>query len=118
MALSSIRFVFVSCADCGAEVDRVEYDDAPTSAAVAAVVAALGIDDAAAVKLVKRNNPGAELTSEQNARALAELIAARAVDDRAAETYACPNGHDGELVVSDDNPTPAVATMIAKEAAR
>jgi hypothetical protein len=118
MMASTVKFVFVTCAECGAEVDRIEYDTEPTSPAVQQVMAALDVDEKTAVSLVKKNNEGAELTSEQQSRALAQAIVDRSVPDRDAETYACPLGHDGELKVTDDNPTPVVSTRLEKEAAK
>lgn len=113
--MSQIKHVFVACATCGAEVDRIEYDDGAASPAVTAVADALGVDAAEAARLVKKANPGAELSSEDNARALAAAVVAGKVDGRRADE--CPNGHT-DLTVSDSNPTPAVTTTIAKENTR
>jgi hypothetical protein len=110
MARQQIGFVFVVCSDCGAEVDRIEYDEGASSPAVESVATALGLGVDEATKLVKRTNPGAELTSEQRARQLASSIAS---GDAAGNDAKCPNGHDG-LSVTDEPPTPAVAVQIVK----
>lgn len=118
MMASTVKFVFVTCAECGAEVDRIEYDTEPTSAAVQQVMAALDVDEKTAVALVKKNNAGAELNSEERSRQLAEAIVSKSVEDRPDESYACPLGHDAGLKTTDDNPTPVVSTRLEKEAAK
>lgn len=113
--MQEARITFVVCAECGAEVDRVEYDAGREAPAVEAVAGALGIDNDEARKLVKRQNPGAERTGEQNARDLADAIAAGDVKGHPGK---CPLGHKAGLTVQDDNPTPAVTTTIVKGDAR
>lgn len=115
--MASVRYKFVVCATCGAEIDRVEFDEGVPAPAVSAVADALGLDEASATQLVADRLPGAELSSEQRAGSLADAIAAGAVPDRDESTYTCPNGHTG-AVVSDANPTPIVSTTIAKEAVK
>lgn len=110
----AIKMVHVVCAECRAEVDRIEYDENGLSRAVQNLMNDLGYDLAKAIKTVKRDAPGAEFSSEENARSLAESIANQTVEGRPAESYACPNGHDSYLLVTDDNPTPAVSTAVTK----
>lgn len=109
----SIRYVHVVCAesDCGAEVDRIEYDEDAIAPAVQAVMDSLDLDQAAATKLVAEHNPGAELSSKQSAHALAEQIVNKTVADRDAWTYDCPRGHDGGLKITDD-PEPLALTAL------
>lgn len=114
--MARVRNVYVVCSECNGEIDRIEFDADAPSAAVQAVTEALGLDEKAAFDLVKKQNPGAELNSEQKAKYLAEQIVARNVDGRDQETYVCPLGHDAELKVTEDSPTPLVHTSISKGA--
>ena len=111
----SLGFLYVVTED-GALVDTVEYESGAPSKAVADVAAALGMDEAAAAKLVAKNNPGAELSSEDAARALAEQIAAKNVPDRDPETYLDPDGNDVPLRVTDQRPAPAAPQIVKTEA--
>ena len=107
----ALRMIYVVCA-CGAPVDYIEYDDAATSKAVRDVMDALAMDEAEAKRLVGQQNPGAELTNEENARALADQIVRRAVPDRGADTYRCSVGHDDrELHVQEDRPAPVPVSI-------
>jgi hypothetical protein len=99
---AATQTLVIRCSECGTEVDRVKYTPAEgPPPAVATVAAALGLSEADAEKLVKKENPEALRSSEEAARALADDIAARDVEDRAADTYACPNGHDADLEVTE-----------------
>jgi acyl-CoA synthetase (NDP forming) len=89
----------VTCAECGAVVDTVEYDAAGQSGTVALVASALGVEADEAEKIVRRHNPDALKSPEERARAFAKLIAQKKVEGRPAETYKCRNGHDGALEV-------------------
>lgn len=110
----AIAYLFVTCADCGAEVDRLEYEPDTPAPAVQTVADQLGLGLDEARKLVKRHNPGAELASEETVRALADAIVAGSVDGRPAEADRCPAGHDAGLRVQSDNPTPAVVLAIRR----
>lgn len=113
----AIAYLFVTCADCGAEVDRLEYEPDTPAPAVQTVADALGLDLSDARKLVRSKNPGAELSSEEQTRALADRIVATDAElDRTPESYACPSGHEAGLAVSDTNPTPVVVTRLTKVA--
>jgi hypothetical protein len=95
----AVEYKRITCAGCGAEVDKVEYDPDAANPAVAAVVAALGVDEEAALRLVKRHNPDAAVDPVESATALADQIAAKSVPDRDESTYACPQGCDTTLEV-------------------
>ena len=112
--MAQVKCVFVVCSTCRAEVDRLEYTDENASTAVQTVMTALNVDQVAATDLVKKSNPGAELTSRDNTLALARNIVELAVPDREATTYLCPAGHDGGLQVTEDLPTPTVTVTIQK----
>lgn len=104
-----IAHIFVTDQN-GHEIDRIEYDAGSSeSKAVLDVMTALNKTAAEARALVAAENPGAELSSEENARALADQIAAKTVPDRDADTY---GKADSVLSVQDHNPTPAVAMSI------
>jgi hypothetical protein len=77
----ALKLLYVVCA-CGAPVDTVEYDDATASTAVTAVMEALGWDEQKARRMVGEQNPGAELTGEEQARGLADKIRRREVTDQ------------------------------------
>lgn len=109
--MAGIRFVFVVCATCNAEADRIEFDPDANSHAVDLVVEALGVSVEAAVSMVGKANPGAELSSADNARGLADAIVAGQVEGY--PQLSCPNGHDS-FTVSESNPTPAVSVALAK----
>lgn len=114
--MSAVKYVFVTCDACGAEVDRVEYDAGAAAPAVQDVANALNLSVDKAAAIVAEQNPGAELSSEDNARSLAEQIAAKSVKDRPKATYVCPSGcASPTLSVTDSNPTPMVAVAIAKQ---
>lgn len=107
----ALKLIYIVCS-CGATVDMVEYDDAATSRAVSDVMAALDVDEARARELVGTNNPGAELTGEENARMLADQIRTRSVPDRDKDTYTCGNGHyDKPLAITDQRPAPAAVSL-------
>jgi hypothetical protein len=109
----ALKLTYIVCA-CGAPVDVVEYDDAATSKPVADVMAALNVSEAEARDLVGTKNPGAELTGEEQARALADQIIHRAVPDRDPSTYVCANGHtDHDLHTQEERPL-AVPPMIVQ----
>lgn len=110
----AIAYQYVVCADCGAEVDRLEYEPGAASPAVQTVADALGLEPDAARKLVAKNNPGAELTSEEQTTALGQAIVAGEVEDRPAEADACPFGHDAGLRLQTEPPTPNVVLSIRK----
>ena len=111
----AIAYLYVTCADCGAEVDRIEYDPEADSSAVQAVAAALDLDQQEARKLVQSKNPGAELSSREAADELAAKVVERDTTlDRPADSYACPAGHDSGLEVGDGPPTPIVVTRLAR----
>jgi hypothetical protein len=108
----ALKLLYVVCA-CGAPVDTVEYDDATASTAVTAVMEALGWDEQKARRMVGEQNPGAELTGEEQARGLADKIRRREVEDRDAETYRCGQGHyDTELSVTDQRPAPVPVSIV------
>lgn len=113
----AIKYLFVVCADCGAEIDRLEYDAGAEAPAVVAVADALGVDTDQARKLVAKQNPGAELTNEANTRNLADQITAGTVNGYPDQACPASPDHTG-LEVSEDNPTPVVVTRIAKVSAR
>lgn len=114
----AIAYLFVTCADCGAEVDRLEFEPDTDSAAVLAVVGATGLDRDAAAKLVAKHNPGAELTSEEATRQLGDAIVAGKVDGRPVDADRCPiDAEHSGLQVQNDNPTPAVTLRIQKVSA-
>lgn len=113
--MARVRNLYVVCSECNSEIDRVEYDADAPSAAVQAVVDALAVSEEEAAKLVKKNNPGAELSSEDRARYVAEKIVAGTMEDRLAESYACPLGHDAPRAVTDSSPTPLVQTTVIKK---
>jgi len=109
----ALKLIYIVCA-CGAPVDVVEYDTASASKAVTDVMAALGIGYPEARELVGSSNPGAELTSEEQARGLADQIIHRNVPGRDPGTYVCANGHsDHELHTSEERPV-AVPPMIVQ----
>ena len=68
--MAGAAVMYLVCRECGAEVDRIEYDDQP-SPAVAAVQGALSVSEDEARRMVKRANPGAELSNHEQAKALA-----------------------------------------------
>jgi hypothetical protein len=103
---------YIVCATCGREVDAVEADDEQQSGAVVAVMGALGMDEAAARKLVAKNNPGAELSPLEARDQLAEQIVAQTVPDRPADTYVCPDGHTDGLRITDDRPLPPAVSIV------
>jgi hypothetical protein len=108
----ALKIIHVVCA-CGAPVDVVEYDDAAVSKPVADVMAALDVSEDEARRMVGTRNPGAELTGEEQARALAEQITKRAVPDRDRETYTCSAGHwDKELSVTELRPAPVPVSIV------
>lgn len=111
-----VRFVYVACATCGAEVDRVEFDAGAAAPAVQDVANALKISAKEAAALVEAKNPGAQLSSEDNARALAESIADKSVDGRLKGTYQCPNGHKDGLTVTETSPTPSIVAAVERSA--
>lgn len=98
---SDIRIMDIRCGECGMTVDRVEYDAAAqVPAGVAAIMGALGVDEAAARAICEEHNPEGLRTQQENAAALADAIVAGDVEDRPADTYACPNGHTGSLEIA------------------
>ena len=108
----AIAYLFVVCADCGAEVDRLEYEPDTPAPAVQTVADQLGLELDEARKLVKRHNPGAELSSEEAVQQLGAAIVAGNVDGY--PDTRCPAGHDAGLKVQSDNPTPAVVLAIRR----
>lgn len=95
------KFLIIRCGECDAEIDRVEYDAAAkTPPAVVALQSALGVSERQARSMVEAHNPDALQTQEEAARTLAADIAAGEVADRPRDTYACPNGHDAGLEVT------------------
>lgn len=113
--MARVRNVYVVCSECNSEIDRVEYDADAPSAAVQAVVDALAVSEEEAAKLVKKNNPGAELSSEDRAKYLASKIVDGVVEDRAENTYGCPLGHNAPREITDTSPTPLVSTTVIKK---
>lgn len=107
-----LKITYITCAECGAEVDAVEADDAGPAKAVQDVMAALDMSETEARKLVAKRNPGAELSSVESQGQLVERVLAKDVKDRPAETYVCPNGHDGELTASDQRPAPPASLVV------
>lgn len=108
----AIAYLFVVCADCGAEVDRLEFEPDTPAPAVQTVADQLGIEREAAHRLVKRHNPGAELTSEELVRERADAIVAGTVDGY--PNHGCPEGHDAGLRVQSENPTPSVVLRVQR----
>lgn len=108
----AMKIRYLVCTTCGREVDAVEADDEQQSAAVLAVMTALGMDEPAARKLVAKNNPGAELSPLEARDQLAEQIVAQTVPDRPADTYVCPDGHADGLRLTDDRPLPPSSLIV------
>jgi hypothetical protein len=92
----------VTCAECGAIVDTVEYDEGSSSSGTVALIAsALAVETDEAERIVRRHNPDALKSPRERAAAFAKLIAQKKVEGRPAETYVCRNGHDAALEVDE-----------------
>jgi hypothetical protein len=83
----------VTCSECGAVVDTVEYDEAGSSGTVALVASALAVEPDEAEKIIRRHNADALKPPRERALMFARTIAAKKVEGRPAETYVCRNGH-------------------------
>lgn len=112
----ALRKLYVTCAEggCGAEVDVVEFEDVATAPAVTEVMHALAMDEDEARKLVAKRNPGAELSPQDAAAALAARIVAKDVPDRDPATYRCRRGHDGALTTTTTRPAPVEVFAIVQ----
>jgi hypothetical protein len=96
------RFLYILCAECGAQVDKVEYSivEGPNPH-VAQLQSLLGCDEKTAGQILSKENPDLLRSQEERARELADKIVGKSVEDRPADTYACPNGHDAGLEVAE-----------------
>jgi hypothetical protein len=90
-----LKTLRIACGECGGEVDRVEWNDAPVKVppAVESIMGTLGVSERKAREIVKESNPEALVSERDGARALAEAIVSRSVPDRPADTYVCALGH-------------------------
>jgi hypothetical protein len=98
----AVQFRVVRCAECDAEVDRVEFDPDAGSAQVRTVAEALQVSEGEAAKVIERQTGNKPQTNAQAAGTLAESIAGKTVTGRAKGSYACPNGHKGDLTVAEE----------------